>query len=180
MPRSYKDFKENVVSFMVSRLSSADTRVLDLGAGDGTFGSLIRSRFPNTDAVEIWAPYVERFALREKYRKVFVMRADELPREEVSDSAIVIGDMLEHLSVGESRRLIRNLIDFGARLIVIVVPWLYEQGPEHPSVISYGNPYEVHQQPDLTHELFLERYPQLTPLIWNERCGVYFWEARDG
>lgn len=121
MPHSYNDFRDNVVSFLVSRLPGVEARVLDLGAGDGAFGSLIRRRFPNTDAVEIWAPYVERFGLHEKYRHVFVMPADELPLEEISDSAIVIGDMLEHLTVAGARRLIENLSVANSKLSALIV-----------------------------------------------------------
>lgn len=175
MPHSYTDFRERVVSFLVARLPNPNCRVIDVGAGDGSFGCLIRSRFPNTDAVEIWEPYVERFNLRAKYRHVFVMPAQALRESDVRESAILMGDMLEHLHVPDAQSLVRNLIAFGARLVVVVVPWLYVQGAEHPDVVLYGNPHEVHHQPDLTHELFLERYPEFTLLVRNGRCGVYFW-----
>ena len=37
----------------------------------------------------------------------------------------------------------------------------------------YGNKYETHQQTDLTKELMLERYPQLSHLFSNHNYGYY-------
>ena len=37
----------------------------------------------------------------------------------------------------------------------------------------HGNQKQSHLQPDLTHELFLERYPRFKEFAKNERCGVY-------
>jgi hypothetical protein len=36
-----------------------------------------------------------------------------------------------------------------------------------------GNEYERHLQEDLTHELFIERYPMMQLLFMNEHYGYY-------
>ena len=45
------------------------------------------------------------------------------------------------------------------RDMIVAVPFRYEQGA------LYGNPYEVHVQPDLTPEIFADRYPGFEVLL---------------
>ena len=74
-----------------------------------------------------------------------------------------MGDVLEHLTVEESKSVLNKMKD---KKVMVAVPYLFEQGEE------MGNIYETHHQPELTHELMIERYG-LTPLYTNERYGYY-------
>ena len=53
------------------------------------------------------------------------------------------------------------------KLCMVGVPYLYEQGEYE------GNTYEIHQQPDLTKEIFLQRYPQMHLLLGNHEYGYF-------
>ena len=173
MPHSYRSFHSPAVEYLQAHVPDRETRIIDLGAGDGSFGAMVRPHFPNTDAVEIWAPYVEQFGLERIYRRIRVGRAQDLAPEDIRGSVLVMGDVLEHLEVPEAQAFLRRFWDAGARMLLVIVPWLYEQGPQHPDVLQYGNPHEVHQQPDLTSGVFAVRYPDLTLVGQDAHCGFY-------
>jgi hypothetical protein len=50
---------------------------------------------------------------------------------------------------------------------LVAIPYTMEQG-EHE-----GNIYETHHQPDLTNEIFLERYPCMKLLYKDDGYGYY-------
>ena len=54
-----------------------------------------------------------------------------------------------------------------ADLVVVGVPFLWPQGK------CYGNDWEEHVQDDLTHELFMERYPGFELFMKKENYGWY-------
>jgi acetyl-CoA carboxylase biotin carboxylase subunit len=53
------------------------------------------------------------------------------------------------------------------KLCLVAVPYMYEQGTE------FENVYETHHQPDLTKEIFLERYPQMKYLCGDDHYGYF-------
>lgn len=132
-------------------------RVLDVGAGKGKY-RLLLPEYGCVDAVEIWEPYVTGYSLRDVYRAVYerdIMEvAEEFSTAGVKYDAVIMGDVLEHLTVNNAMRTLHYLKDVASEVLVIV-PYNYEQGEEH------GNPYQRHEQPDLTVENMHERYPEL-------------------
>lgn len=131
--------------------------ILDVGAGKGKY-RLLLPEYSWVDAVEIWEPYVRGFRLREMYRQVYerdvVELASEFAMADVKYDVIIMGDVLEHLSVNDAMSTLHYLHKVTDEIIV-VVPYEYEQGEEH------GNPYQAHKQPDLTVENMHQRYPDL-------------------
>jgi hypothetical protein len=180
LPHSYRDYHAAVVEVVCAAVPDRTTRIIDVGAGDGSIGAAIRPHFPNTDAVEAWPPYVAQFGLSGVYRNVMVGQAQDIPAEEVCGSVVIMGDILEHLYPDEAAVFLRRLISDGAEMIVVVVPWMYEQGEKHPDVVRFGNPYEVHHQPDLTPAVFAARYPWMVLTAENGRCGMYTWRRATG
>ena len=57
--------------------------------------------------------------------------------------------------------------DSSGKLVMVAVPYLYEQGTE------FGNVHETHLQPDLTPEVMATRYPMLHLLYGDEQYGYY-------
>ena len=53
MPYSTTLYKEQVKNHILSRLHES-AKILDVGAGAGTYSHLIREKFKNIDAVEIF------------------------------------------------------------------------------------------------------------------------------
>lgn len=78
--------------------------VLDVGPGSGIYCDLIKQIEPVTtiDAVEIFKPYIERFALGEKYDQIFVQDIRKFKCAKDSYDLIILGDVLEHLSYDEA------------------------------------------------------------------------------
>ena len=74
--------------------------VIDIGPGAGTYFDLLQNvvRAGWWTAIEIWAPYVTQFGLKEKYNEVIVADAlwvdwDRLGRPDL----VILGDVLEHI-----------------------------------------------------------------------------------
>lgn len=122
--------------------------ILDVGACDGKWRSLL-PEFPNMDAIEAFGKNAQK--LRKcGYRQVFHADIREFQYEWYD--LIIFGDVIEHLTVPQAR-VVLEYAKPRCRDMIIAVPFLFEQGE------IYGNPYEVHQQDDLTAENFKERYP---------------------
>ena len=127
--------------------------VLDVGAGWGKYRDLL-PEFMNMDACEVWLPYVIEEKLWERYRKVYTCNILDLILRCPPYDLVIMGDVFEHLTVPEARKVLEYFRGTAASLI-IVVPFEYVQGEEE------GNPYEVHKQADLNPTVMLERYPEL-------------------
>jgi hypothetical protein len=179
VPYSFGDFRPQVLRILKGYVRDRNARIVDVGPGDGSFGMLlIKKQFSNVVALEVFSPYVERFQLRSKYRQVFIGNVVNIRPELAKDSLIVLSDVLEHLYVKDAKAMLARARRYGARAIVVTVPWLYEQGADDPSVIASGNSYEIHRQADLTPAVFHRRYPQFVCVARNSRCGVYLWDCR--
>jgi hypothetical protein len=113
-------------------------RVLDIGAGCGTYS--IMGRFPEQhwDAIEVFEPYVEMFNLNDKYTAVFV---DDIRESNLLDdyNLIIAADMLEHMTKAEAKAVIAKLLPHCEQLLVCVP---VEHNDQHAG--AEGNDYETH------------------------------------
>lgn len=152
MPISYKSGKSEIKEWLHSVIKNPDTVVLDLGCGLGTYGELIDVPCIKigVDAVD----YSKRGDWKSKYDKNIVAdirnTRQYLAEAEGKTTICILGDVLEHLTVEDSQKLLSKLEELAA-YIMVAVPYMYPQESK--------NSYEVHRQPDLTHELFMSRYP---------------------
>jgi autotransporter strand-loop-strand O-heptosyltransferase len=162
MPYSFTYFKEEVKEWFIQNVPTSK-RILDVGPGIGTYSDLLRSLGYIMDAVEIYEPYIEKYGLRDKYDNVFV---GDITKFDISDyDFIILGDVLEHIPTDAAINLIRNITT--KKECLVAIPYEMEQG-EHE-----GNIHETHHQPDLTHEMMFERYPDLSCIYRNEYYGYY-------
>lgn len=164
MPTSYPDGKLQASSHLMQALR-VDDPILDVGPGCGVWAELLRSIFTRIDALEIFAPYIETYGLRMKYRHVMV--GDVRTFAAFTDyRAVILGDVLEHLSVTDAQAVLARIKSAKA-LALISVPWTYAQG-------SWGgNDAEAHLQDDLTPSIMEARYPGLRSIFNGGRIGVY-------
>jgi len=163
MPYSFNFFKNEVRDWIQSNVSTSE-RILDVGPGIGTYSDLIRAHGYQIDAVEIFQPYIEKYGLTEKYDTVY---CEDIVNFDITDyDFIILGDVLEHLSVEHAKELIDGIVDSGKGCLV-AVPYEMEQG-EHE-----GNEHETHLQSDLTEEVMKERYPELQLKFSNQYYGYY-------
>jgi hypothetical protein len=163
MPYSYTLYKEEVKHHFLNSLVSS-IRILDVGPGCGTYSHLLKEHFPNMDAIEIFESYVSQFDLHNKYNNIIIGDIREYDFRDYE--YIIMGDVLEHLSVSDAKKIL-NVIKENDILCLVAVPYNYEQGT------YMDNVHETHLQPDLTHELFLERYPDFKLLIGDDKYGYY-------
>ena len=127
------------------------TRILDVGACDGKWRRLLPEY--RMDAVEAFEPHCDH--LRQLYDSVFCtdVAAFDYDRYDL----IIFGDVIEHMDVPTAQRVLRYAWP-RCRDLIVGVPYLY------PQDAFGGNPWEEHKQPDLTAEIFAERYPELDVL----------------
>ena len=134
-----------------------------MGPGIGTYSDLLRSLGYRMDAVEIYSPYIDKYGLRKKYDNVFV---GDITTFDISDyDFIILGDVLEHIPADDAIELIRKITQ--KKECLVAIPYEMEQG-EHE-----GNIHETHHQPDLTHAVMGDRYPELSCIYRNEYYGYY-------
>ena len=136
---------------------------LDVGAGDGKWSDLLRD-YLTMDAVEAFAPNVTNNHLYNKYRNTFI--ADIRAFKYKYYDLIIFGDVLEHMSTEDARRVIEYARPRCSYMLV-AVPYKWPQGA------IYGNPYEVHIQDDLTPEIFNERYPGFICIYQSYNYAYY-------
>jgi SAM-dependent methyltransferase len=163
MPYSYNLFKEEVKVHFLKNVEKS-VSILDVGCGCGTYSNLLKEYFPNMDGIEIFPKYAEMFDLHIKYNKIIFGNILEFDFD--SYDYLIMGDILEHLTFPQAKSLLDKITEKN-KLCLVAVPYMYEQGE------SFGNIYETHHQPDLTKELFLERYPQMKYLCGDEHYGYF-------
>lgn len=162
MPYSYLLFKDEVKDHLIKSIPK-DHKILDVGPGSGTYGAMM-SPTHHIDGLEIFEPYVDNFNLRSIYNNVFIGDICQFDFHEYN--YLILGDVLEHIHVDQAIALVDKINALGKKCL-IAVPYLYEQGEWE------GNVYEVHHQPDLTHEVFMSRYPAMKVLYKDHNYGYY-------
>lgn len=157
------DFAGIVVADLVRETVHPVLRILDIGSGWGKYRILLNEY--DMDAVEIWQPYAEKHRLMDHYDNLYITAAVDFEYPQ-RYGAVIMGDVLEHMSVEDAQSVISAACD-NADLVIVAVPFCMEQHEEE------GNPYEVHVQDDLTEELMAERYPQLTLHASDGHKAIY-------
>lgn len=163
MPYSYSKFKEEVKNKIIEHIHPS-SYILDVGAGSGCYGQMLKGKFERIDAIEIFPNYIDMFSLKEKYDEVIV--GDIVNFDFFHYDLLIMGDILEHLSV-EDAQMIVHTAESDSQALLVAVPYMFQQGEE------YGNIYETHLQPDLTPEIMAKRYPELKLLYGDSNYGYY-------
>lgn len=163
MARSYEYYKKDIRNYLIDKFKK-DIKILDVGAGEGTYYDLLGDYFRNIDGVEIFRPNIDNYNLESKYSNVYNVDICDF-RYEYYD-VIIFGDVIEHLEVEKAQEVLKYAYN-RCKEMIVAVPYCYEQGIEEDNV------YEIHKQADLTKENMLERYPELELLYGNEIYGYY-------
>ena len=159
---SYNWGKSDVTHWIKENFPEGST-CLDVGACDGIWHSWIGPHLV-MDAVEAFGPNINFHNLTRKYRKVYEIDIDDFRYAHYD--LIIFGDVIEHMEVEKAQRVLKYAWDRCDDMI-IGVPYMYPQDE------LYGNPYEVHKQPDLTPEIFDERYPGFELIKGSYFYGYY-------
>lgn len=159
---SYNEGKQEAVKWIFEHFSKGSA-CLDVGACNGKWFDLLGD-YMVMDAVEVWPPYIHKYRLQDKYRKVFSSAVQFYQYNHYD--LIIFGDVLEHMSVDDARRVIEYAMPRCTDML-IAVPFLYKQGAKN------NNPWERHIQDDLTHEIFMKRFPGFRPIFLSDKYAYY-------
>ena len=163
MSTSYNFYKPEVREYLISKFDNK-AKILDVGAGCGTYSNLLSDYFKEMDCVEVFKPNIINFNLKNKYHKVYNIDIKDFKYKKYD--IIIFGDIIEHLDIKEAQEVLKYAYDRCQEMIV-AVPYQLEQGIEEDNV------YEIHKQDDLTPEIMQERYPMLKLLFKNNLYGYY-------
>lgn len=163
MPYSTGYLKNEVKAHFLKNVSQ-NLRILDAGAGCGTYSNLLKADFPNMDGIEIFTNYIDMFDLKNKYNNLYVGNVLEFDLS--TYDYIILGDIIEHMTHEDAKSFLDKLQN-DDKLCLVGVPYNFEQGAE------FGNVHETHLQPDLTEEIFLSRYPNMKLLFGNHEYGYF-------
>jgi len=163
---SFSDLKPETSEFILKHFNNNDT-ILDVGPGSGLYNIIMKDvlGFNNIDCVEVFKPHINHYKYSERYRNVY--HSDIMDFKFDYYDIIIMGDILEHLSIVNAQKLLQYIMK-KSKCIIVQIPYMYKQGE------VYGNVYEIHKQGDLTPKNFLERYPYMKLLCNNKRTGVYY------
>lgn len=164
MPNSFTFYKSEIREYFKDNVPSG-TKMLDVGPGQGTYGTLLAGMGYDMDAVEVFSLYIYKFKLWEHYNNVYNKDIREFDWS--GYDYIILGDILEHLTAEEGQKLISD-IAMARKQCLVAVPYMMAQDGE-----EYGNSYETHHQPDLTPAVMNKRYPTLELIYGNEYYGYY-------
>lgn len=162
---SYDIGKAEAVKWIFEHFSRGST-CLDVGACDGKWFTLL-SDCMIMDAVEVWEPNIDKYKLEQKYRIVINCPVQNFYYEHYD--LVLFGDVIEHMTVEDAQKVLVYAKEH-SDMVIVAVPFLFKQDA------IYGNPYERHIQDDLTHNIFMERYPDFQPIVLFPNYGYYVWQ----
>lgn len=170
------DWAGHRVREMITMLYPPDTRIFDVGAGQGKYRALL-PEYEYVYAVEVFEPYVNDNKLHDLYHKVHVQDVRDFVKEYghayLTGVVVILGDVLEHLTLVDAQQVLARLYAHASEVIV-VVPYEYPQDEED------GNVHQRHLQDDITVESMTRDYPELTLVEVEVRDdkpfkGIYRW-----
>ncbi len=178
------NFGNNIILSFINQHFDKNVKILDVGTGAGKYGTILRTDgFDNVDGLEIFEAYFNRFKLNDKYRKVY--NENIINFEFDFYDVIIMTDILEHLTVEDSKALLEKFIKKNkTNCIMVRVPFQSKQGvgksfdKNKKEII---NEFEIHIQEDLTKEIMIKRYPYLRLLAIDSKnvFGVYCYKREE-
>ena len=161
------NYGKSEITMLILNEIEKGKEVLDVGACDGKWFKILGPYY-TMDAVEVFTPNIVENHLESMYRNVY--NCDIKDFEYDHYDVIVFGDVIEHMTV-EDAQYVLDYAKKHADLVVVGVPFLWPQGK------CYGNDWEEHIQEDLTHDLFMERYPGFELFMKQENYGWYIYRT---
>ena len=126
MPYSNPIHHEAVKAWLVENWPRRQQRIVDVGAGAGAYGDLLRGQYPNTIGIEVFSDYVVDFGLREKYRNVVMADVRDLGSEMYCDAVVIMGDVL-----GLWGFCCADVFDVGTAILKPAALWQIHQSRYH-------------------------------------------------
>ncbi len=167
MPMSSDEGKPWIRERIWSLAGADPVSVLDIGPGVGTYAKLLRGpAVAHLTGLEVWAPYVETYRLREHYDEIVIgdARTTRLPQADV----VVLGDVLEHMPRTDALQLWERSATAARRAVYLSIPIVH-----YPQGEIEANPYEVHVEDDWDHDSVLQAFGGIGAHWLGSEVGVY-------
>lgn len=154
-------------------LSNPDQSVLDIGAGEGKWGKLLKGKVTKIDGIEVWKKYIAKYKLHNFYDTLYNIDMREFDFKTKYNSAI-LGDVLEHLPKDEAEKFLSRLKnEVEAVYLTIPVTVCIQDGN------AIGNPYETHHYQWSDKEIRFDLGFELLNVSVNDNglvaVGCYEW-----
>jgi predicted TPR repeat methyltransferase len=157
-------------------LTKADRIVLDVGAGDGKWGGILKGKVKKIVALEVWLPLIEPLLQSGLYDEVIEGNVRGFLDWDRFNT-VILGDVLEHFCRKKGMRLVETL-----KLISADVYLTIPISPCPQDGMVYGNPYETHHE-QWKHEELTALGFKLLHRGMNEagtvEIGTYIMERKD-
>ena len=139
MPFSSSTFDSVLASHLIR---IAPKSVLDVGAGAGKYGRMIRKILPSTGIVGIEPTqcYIEQYKLRETYDRIHEMDLRQYCNHHAKDrnDVVIFGDVLEHFFRSEAIDYIDYFL-YRSEWVIVIWPTMMPQDDVE------GNLFEIHK-----------------------------------
>lgn len=163
MPRSQQPIKGQEI-MIKAILSGPCKSVLDVGAGDGKWGELLKGRVGTIIGLEVWGPCITANVM--KLYDYLILADVREPTDWTRYDVVILGDVLEHLPHIDAVALIETLKKQKLRVFLTIPIGPCEQEGE-----VYDNPFEEHLE-QWTHEELVAQGFKLLHRGFNEAGTV--------
>jgi 2-polyprenyl-3-methyl-5-hydroxy-6-metoxy-1,4-benzoquinol methylase len=143
--------KGTILQYYFDNIKKTDS-ILDVGFGAGIYGGLLYDEgYRNIDGVDIYGEEIEEMGLDLIYKTIYIKDICEFEFDHYN--LIIMGDVLEHIPLLKSKKLLKKLTSGKCDHLVVSVPYQYWQSG------TGTNPYENHEQPNITRKYMEEHFP---------------------
>lgn len=143
---------------------------VDVGPGEGTYGKLFNHKGYSL-GIEAWGPYVEQYGLEAIYNEVVIADARFVDPELFRADLVVMGDMLEHMSKYDAKKLILTVKERAKNMIVCIPLIHLDQEPYE------GNFFEIHKDHWHYDEMRQELLDGLVESRRGKILGYFWWKS---
>ena len=156
MPFSMNVFDLDFLEF-IRTLDPKPMSFLDIGAGAGKYGAIIKKQFDKlavVTAVEINKEYIEKYKLAELYDTVISLDAVKIPDMPGAWNydVVILGDVIEHMRKSYGRDLVEFFL-YRAAWVWVVYPPTYQQIDQDQRSENHRSLWDVGDFPEkFVHE----------------------------
>ena len=177
--RSTATGKDEIFGYIIKNFPQTAS-ILDVGFGLGMIGRYLNQYwFYNVDGIDIYGGELEGLGLENIYKKIIIGDINNFKFEYYD--IIILGDILEHIELEESKKLLEKFIQQKkCSCIIISIPYM------QPMKSVSENPYDAHLQGEVNRKYMEKHFPYMKLVFEGEMkdyggtIGIYIWREEDG